>query len=70
MTIYNASTNADQKFTAPPNNHCFEKVVDSENILQKKISNKKVLAPNTEKLQIVGNACCQSFTPIRALFEG
>ena len=37
MTFYDASANADQKFIAPPKGHFFEKLIDSENILQKQI---------------------------------
>ena len=34
-TLYDASADADQKLIAPPKGHFFEKVIDSENILQK-----------------------------------
>ena len=34
MIFYNASTNADQKFLAPPKGLWF-KIIDSENVLQK-----------------------------------
>ena len=66
ITFHDASANADQKFIAPPKRHFFEKIADSE---KKKIP-KKFSASKKEKLQIVQNAFCQSFTPIRALFGG
>ena len=66
MTFDDASANADQKFIAPPKRHFFEKIIDSE----KKIFQKSFSASKNEKLQIVRNAFCQSFTPIGAMFEG
>ena len=70
MTFYDASANADQKFIAPPKRHFFEKIIDSENMLQVFFPKKIVSASKNEKFQIVRNAFCQSFTPIRALFGG
>ena len=65
MTFYDASANADQKFIGPPKRHFFEKTIDSEKKFQKSF-----WASKNEKLQIVRNAFCQSFTPIGAMFEG
>ena len=67
MAFYDASANADQRFIAPAKGHFLNKSFIPKIICQN-FSQKDFPASKNEKLQIVRNALCQHFTPIRALF--